>query len=189
MLLNSNSGYAFFWANNPIYGTHFQPILSGTSYQDLIPVELRNLDEAALDQALLRRGLQFIWDDPVRYILLSFSRIPVYFMFWPSQGSGLISNISRVVSFGLLWPFMLYGVFRSILDQKLKLIDYISSPSFLLLFFVLIYSGIHILSWALIRYRLPVDAVMLVFAGYAFINIIENVNNLRNKHQNNVVKH
>jgi hypothetical protein len=84
------------------------------SYQDLIPPEVRNRDEAALDQELMRRGLQFVIDDPGRYLLLSISRIPAYFMFWPSTDAGLISNLSRVLSFGLLWPFMLYGLVRSL---------------------------------------------------------------------------
>ncbi len=90
VLLNTNAGYAFFWGNHPIYGTHFEPILSAEkgSYGDLIPEELRSLDEAALDQALLRRGIQFIVDDPARYVLLSLSRIPPYFMFWPSSDFG-----------------------------------------------------------------------------------------------------
>ncbi len=81
VLLNTNSGYAFFWGNHPIYGTHFVPILTPEmgSYQDLIPPEVRNLDEAALDQELMRRGLQFVIDDPGRYLLLSLSRIPVLF--------------------------------------------------------------------------------------------------------------
>src|SRR5690606_32595509 len=38
VLLNTNAGFAFFWANHPIYGAQFQPILPpemGT-YQDLI---------------------------------------------------------------------------------------------------------------------------------------------------------
>jgi hypothetical protein len=30
---------------------------------------------------------------------------------------------------------------------------------------------IHLLSWALIRYRLPVDAVLIVFAGLAFVDL------------------
>ena len=175
VLLNTNSGYAFFWSNHPIYGTHFQSILTTAKYQDLIPVELRNLDEAALDQALLRRGLQFILDDPVRYVLLSISRIPVYFMFWPSKDSGLISNISRVASFGLLWPFMLYGLYRSIAGQKQSLTDWLESPIGMLVMFVSIYSLIHLLSWSLIRYRLPVDAVLLVFAGLAVVDLTRRV--------------
>ena len=175
VLLNTNSGYAFFWANHPIYGTHFQSILTTGNYQDLIPVELRNLDEAALDQALLRRGFQFVFDDPVRYVLLSISRIPEYFKFWPSKDSGLISNISRVASFGLLWPFMLYGFYRAIAGQKQSLADRLESPISLLVLFVSIYSLIHLLSWSLIRYRLPVDAVLLVFAGLAVVDLTRRV--------------
>ena len=172
VLLNTNSGYAFFWGNHPIYGTHFVPILTPEmgSYQDLIPPELRNLDEAALDQELMRRGLQIVIDDPGRYLLLSLSRIPAYFMFWPSADSGVISNISRVLSFGLLWPFMLYGLVRSLVNPFTKLS--ISSPVVLLILFIIVYSAIHLLSWALIRYRLPVDAVAILFAGVAFQDIL-----------------
>jgi hypothetical protein len=44
VLINTNAGYAFFWANHPIYGAHFVPILTpemGT-YQSLIPQELHH---------------------------------------------------------------------------------------------------------------------------------------------------
>jgi 4-amino-4-deoxy-L-arabinose transferase-like glycosyltransferase len=179
VLLNTNSGYAFFWANHPIYGTHFQPILKSSSYQDLIPIELRNLDEAALDQALLKRGFQFVIDDPIRYVLLSISRIPAYFMFWPSRDSGTISNLSRVASFGIFWPFMLYGLFRAIADRKMSFMDRLASPSFLLILFITIYTLIHLLSWALIRYRLPIDAVLLVFAALAFVDLAQRVRTWR----------
>ncbi len=85
VLLNTNSGYVFFWSNHPIQGTNFKSILPADdpSYQQLIPVELRSLNEAALDKALMRRGIQFVLDDPVRFILLSISRIKDYFLFWP----------------------------------------------------------------------------------------------------------
>jgi len=173
VLLNTNSGYAFFWGNHPIYGTHFIPILPiemGT-YQDLVPEELRHLDEAALDQELLRRGIQFVVDDPKRYMLLSLSRIPAYFMFWPSAKSGMISNISRVASFGIALPFMLYGLALSIGKQRAergsRLLALLTSPEGLLFIFALIYTTIHLLSWALIRYRLPVDAVLIPFAAAA----------------------
>lgn len=166
VLLNTNAGYAFFWANHPIHGTSFIEILpdDGPSYQELIPVELRHLDEAALDQALLKRGLGFIVQDPARYALLSLSRIPSYFKFWPSPDSGLVSNLSRVLSFGLMLPLMLYGTY---LSMRRKL----TWPVVLLLLFMLIYTGIHLLSWALVRYRLPVDAVWLVFAGLAITEL------------------
>jgi len=177
VLLNTNSGFAFFWGNHPIYGTHFESILPQEmgSYQSLIPDELRGLDEAALDQALLRRGIGFVLDDPVRYVMLSLSRIPPYFMFWPSSQSGLLSNIARVASFGLLWPFMLYGLVLSMMREKGWLQLRPPSPITLLYSFVLIYSLIHILTWTLIRYRLPVDAVLILFAGLAVVNLLERI--------------
>jgi len=174
VLLNTNSGYVLFWANHPIYGTHFIPILPpemGT-YLDLIPPDLKKLDEAALDQELLRRGISFITEDPARYLLLSFSRIPAFFMFWPSQDSGLISNISRVGGFGLLLPFILYGLVRSVVPKPPVPAFRFSSPLFLIFLFILFYTALHLLTWALVRYRLPVDALFMIFAGLAFADLL-----------------
>lgn len=166
VLLNTNAGFAFFWGNHPIHGYNFISILpdNGPSYHDLIPPELLNLNEAELDQALLKQGLGFIQADPVRYLILSFSRIKDYFKFWPSSDSGLISNISRVLSLGLLLPFIIYGLIRC-LPRSL------SAQTSILYLFIIVYTAIHLLSWALIRYRLPVDAILIVFAGAALLEL------------------
>lgn len=178
VLLNTNAGYAFFWANHPVYGTDFEPILPAEmgSYQELIPEELRHLDEAALDRALLQKSLGFVLEEPGRYLRLSVSRIPDYFMFWPSTESGLISNVARVASFGLLWPFMALGVGLSLWRAwKGKLA---AEPVLLILLFAASYTVIHLLSWALIRYRLPVDAVLLVMAAVAIVDVMGQIPHL-----------
>jgi 4-amino-4-deoxy-L-arabinose transferase-like glycosyltransferase len=175
VLLNTNAGYAFFWANHPIYGSKFVPILESTTYQELIPPELLYLNEAALDSALLLRGIQFIQADPLRYIQLSFSRIPIYFMFWPSSDSGFVSNLSRVLSFGIFLPFMLYGLILTFIRSKKKLPDCIVSPLTILVTFILVYTMIHLLSWTLIRYRLPVDAILILFAATAIVDIAARI--------------
>ncbi|GMQ78310.1 MAG: hypothetical protein BMS9Abin02_0813 [Anaerolineae bacterium] len=185
VLLNSNAGYAFFWANHPIYGTRFLPLLPAEmgSYADLIPSELLDLNEVALDRALLRRGLEFVIEDPFRYLLLSLSRIPVYFTFWPTSSSSLISNIARVASFGLMAPFMIFGLFYALSRRNNKEIPLIQDPIVLLIGFAAVYSLIHILSWTLIRYRLPVDAVLIVFAGLAVTKIFRRLNISQLKHR------
>lgn len=181
VLLNTNSGYAFYWGNHPIYGTHFIPILPSGTYQELVPAEIRHLDEAALDQELLRRGLRFVIEDPQRYILLSLSRIPAYFTFWPSAASGIISNISRVASFGIILPFILYGLFlawrRIPPENGNRFINLIVSPVGLLILFALVYTSIHLLTWALIRYRLPVDAALIPFAALAMSDLYSRITN------------
>ena len=110
---NTNAGFTFFWSNHPIYGTRFEAVLSpshGVSYQDLIPPELRDLNEARLDRALLARGLQFVRDDPGRYLLLSLSRIPVFFQFWPTPEFDALeqclasAQLRPVPALHALWP-------------------------------------------------------------------------------------
>lgn len=183
---NTNAGFAFFWANHPIYGTRFTATLTtehGVSYQELIPPELRDLNEVALDRALLARGLAFVTDDPGRYLLLSLSRIPVYFQFWPTRDSTLLSNVSRVLSFGLFLPFMLYGLVLVIKrlhrDGPLQHDrgdpfphDLRSAHVALFLLFITSYTAVHLASWANVRYRLPVDAFLILFAAYGIADLL-----------------
>ncbi len=158
--ISTNAGFAFFWANHPVHGTNFKEILGSgdPSYQELIPAELRHLDEASLNRALMKEGWQIVLDDPIRYVRLSISRVPDFFRFWPSSESSLASNIARVLSFGVLWPFMVAGLWqsRALWRRFMPLV-----------IFAVVYTVIHLMSWALVRYRLPVDAVLLVFAAVA----------------------
>ena len=176
VLLNTNAGYVLFWANHPIHGTHFRPASEmGKTYQKLVPAELRSLDEAALDQELLKFGVNFIVEQPGRFVLLSLSRIPAYFKFWPDSASGKISNLARVGSFGLFLPFILYGIVRPFLNLRRMagntFASFAVSPIGLLYLFVFVYTMIHILTWTLVRYRLPVDAILVVFAGFALAEL------------------
>lgn len=175
VLLNTNSGFAFFWANNPIYGTKFVGILPEEmgNYLELLPIELKGLNEAALDTALLKRGLAFVFDNPGQYLLLSLSRIPVLFEFLPSPQSSFVSNFSRVSSFGLALPFMLAGIWISLRDLIKTKTRFFDSPMSLILAFGFIYSAIHILTWSLVRYRLPIDALFLIFAAAALQKMIK----------------
>jgi hypothetical protein len=169
--LNTNSGYAFYWGNHPHYGTSFPGILpdDGPSYFDLLPRELLELNEAQLDQALLKLAVGFVVDDPVRYLRLSLSRATEYFKFWPAADSSAISNIARVSSFGLALPFILYGLWRSALLFRLPNNSEQRMAIVLLYLFAAVYTMIHLMVWTLIRYRLPVDSVLLVFAALGLV--------------------
>jgi hypothetical protein len=189
VLLNTNAGYAFFWANHPFHGDDFIPLLTPPmpTYQELIPDELRSMDEAALEKELMRRGMRFVLDDPVRYLRLSLSRIDDHFIFWPKADSSRLSNITRVTSLGVALPFMLLGAILWLVytwysvEGKFcpRLGRLLAQPGGLLLLFLLIYVGIHLASWAGIRYRLPADAVMLPFAAYSVIIILNKLSRHR----------
>lgn len=165
VLLNTNAGFAFFWSNHPVHGDKFSPLYTQDmpGYQEVIPVELRSLNEAALDRALLKEGIRFILEDPARFMRLSLSRIPAHFLFWPLPTSSLQSNLTRVFSIGLALPFMIMGGWFWFIDIRKKSI-YLE-PGLLLVLFICSYVALHLISWASIRYRLPTDAVGLVFAA------------------------
>ena len=166
LLLNSNAGYAFFASNNPNLGTDWRNDIVVVP----IPEELAGQNEAELDRALTRKGIQFILADPQRYLRLTLDKTLEYFKFWPSSESGRMSNLVRVFSFGLYLPFMVLGLCLSLARWRSFAILYL---------FIVIHTGIHLLSWPAPRYRLPVDAVSMVFAGLALIELAKQVKTWR----------
>lgn len=161
--LNSNAGYALYSANHPDHGTQFVQ-----DYAAPLPEDLRSqgLNEAEWNTALTRRGLEFVFEDPRRYILLSVNRIPIFFHGWFSAESTLASNLMRVLSFGLYLPFFLLGIAFSLKYWRHASLIYL---------FALLFSAMHILTWASVRYRLPVDAALMPFAALAVLSIADRL--------------
>jgi hypothetical protein len=197
---NTNSGFALFWSNHPIYGTRFETVLSkehGVSYPDLIPPDLRHLNEAQLDQALRAQGLRFILDDPGRYVLLSLSRIPVQFQFWPTADSSSFANLARLLSFGIALPLFVLGAVLFLWqrtphtlerrfwqrDVPWTATDRQVAGSWLMLGIIVTYNALHVLTWAKVRYRLPTDAFMLLFAALALVWAWERWRNRSKQYQ------
>jgi hypothetical protein len=167
LLLNSNTGYAMYSAQHPMHGTGFREFDAAP-----LPEDVRGLNEAQMDRELMRRAVRFVLDDPVRYLLLSLSRVRAYFEFWPTFDTTLLHNVGRVGSFGLFLPFMLYGLYLAIRRLRSAPADaHFASCILLLAIFGIFYSLLHILTWAMVRYRLPVDAVLIPFAALAIRDI------------------
>jgi hypothetical protein len=171
LLLNSNAGYAMYSAQHPMHGTHFQEFAAAP-----VPEELKGLNEAQLDRELMRRGIGFVLADPGRYALLSLSRLRAYFEFWPTPDTSLLHNLGRTGSFGLFLPFMLYGLWLALRRARpatgpTSWLKFSMTPMALALLFMIFYSLLHILTWTMPRYRLPVDAVALPFAALAVTDL------------------
>jgi hypothetical protein len=65
-------------------------------------------------------------------------------------------------------PLMLYGLYLTLTRDEG---GGLTSTAGLVYLFACVYSTMHILTWAMVRYRLPVDAVALPFAGQAVIRL------------------
>lgn len=170
LLLNSNAGYAMYSAQHPLHGSNFQEYAAAPLPEDLIAL---GLNEAQWDKALMARGIGFVLAEPGRYLRLSLSRVRDYIEFWPTADSSLLFNVGRVLSIGLFWPFMLYGVYLSLRPGRSAIASsQLTIANFRLLYlFVAVYSLLHIFTWAMSRYRLPVDAVLLLFAALAIVDL------------------
>jgi hypothetical protein len=125
-----------------------------------------------MDRELLRQGMAFVRENPRRYLLLSLSRAKEYFKFWPSAESSFPSNLVRVLSFGLFLPFMALGLAVTsaafLHKQTRPMMDFRRFPGnghLLLCLFISTYTVIHLLTWTLIRYRLPLDSVLILYAA------------------------
>jgi hypothetical protein len=175
VLLNTNAGFAFFWGNHPIHGTEFVPILPAGEYGRMIPDDLRGLNEAELDKALLARGLAFVAADSARYVRLSISRVKEYVRFWPTEESGTLSSIARLSSFALFLPLLIFGIVLALAGtRRAGSAAAVGSSAgvWLLLAFAGAYSLMHILTWTLVRYRLPVDAVLMPFGALSIVWVL-----------------
>jgi hypothetical protein len=137
------------------------PIYAAPLPDDLIG-KLHN--EAAWNNALTRRGLEFAIQDPQRFFRLTLSKAVVQFKFWFEAGASWDSNLMRALSFGLYLPFFIAGLVLSLRDWRRSLLIYL---------FVAAFNLLHILTWPGIRYRLPVDAVLMPYAGLALVALLD----------------
>ena len=166
LLLNSNAGYALYASNNPNLGTNW----NNETVVVPVPEELKGQNEARLDRALTKQAIEFILADPQRYLRLTLDKSLEFFWFWPSSDSSRISNLNRVLSFGLYLPFMLFGLWLSFSRWRSFVVLYV---------FILVHTAIHLLSWPAPRYRLTVDAVLMVFAGMAVLELARHFQSWR----------
>jgi len=74
----------------------------------------------------------------------------------------MINNIGRVLSFGLFLPFFAYGLWLSRLEWRRFSLLYL---------FIGFYTLMHLLTWSMVRYRLPVDGVLIIFAAIALLKL------------------
>ncbi len=172
LLLNSNTGYAMYSAQHPMHGTDFQEYEAAPLPEDLLRGAW--IPEPEIDRALLARGISFVLAEPGRYLLLSVSRLWDFFVFWPTPDTPLLNNVGRLVSFTAFLPFMVYGSVLAVLQARKAsgtALDFLRQPAILLLGFVGFYTLLHVLTWAMPRYRIPADAVMMPFAAIAVLDL------------------
>jgi 4-amino-4-deoxy-L-arabinose transferase-like glycosyltransferase len=160
MLLETQFGHVFWNGNHPDHHGNFHPFKVFP-----IPTEvLASQNDVVMTDALLRLALQHIWQDPMDFVWLTVTRLRELFTFWPTSDSGLAANLLRLFSFGLFVPFMAIGAALNL--RRLGEL----MPVYL---FMAVHIGVHAISWSMVRYRMPVEPFLILFAAWTLIAIYD----------------
>ncbi len=156
------------------------PNATGTDYYKIISIEkgeyilmthtlpfnlqdsLSKISEIQRTNFYLSEALNFIREEPLKFIRLMFKKFYYYFWFAPSsEYSSKDLEKFKILFYIFYLPNLIMGVtgvFLSIKNRKNVL---------LIIFSLLFISGIYIFTHVgLIRYRLPVELYLLIFSAY-----------------------
>lgn len=154
LLLEAQFGHVFWNGNHPDHLGNFHPYKVFPIPSDVLALK----NDVLITNALLRMGIQNVVSRPDEFLLLTLSRLREFFLFWPTAASTFTANVLRVLSFGLILPFALYGFFSNLRRMQELILIYL---------FIVIHTGIYAVTWTMIRYRIPLDPFFILFAAYS----------------------
>ena len=154
LLLEAQFGHVFWNGNHPGHLGDFHPF----QVFPIPPEVLASNNDVLITNTLLRMGIENVLNRPVDFVMLTLTRLREFFLFWPTTDSTLSANVLRILSFGLILPFALYGFFAN-LRRFHEL-----APIYL---FIVVHTGIYAVTWTMIRYRIPLDPFFILFAAYS----------------------
>ena len=160
LLLESQFGHVFWNGNHPDHRGNFHPY----RVFPIAPDVLASQNDAEITNRLFWMAVQNVLNDPVHFMLLTNTRLRELFKFWPTSDSIPLANLLRVFSFGIMWPFAVAGLLLS-RRRWHELIP--------LWLFMLIHIGVYSISWTMIRYRIPLDAILIPFAALALVTVFK----------------
>ena len=164
LLLEAQFGHVLWNGNHLGHQGNFHPFRVFDIPADVLALK----NDVDITNTLLRMGIQGIFDNPMNFIQLTASRLREFFLFWPTVQSTLEANILRVLSFGLIFPFAVVGVLANL--RRIREL----APVYL---FIIMHIGIYAVTWTMIRYRIPIDPLLIMFASYTIVVIYNSITN------------
>jgi 4-amino-4-deoxy-L-arabinose transferase-like glycosyltransferase len=165
LLLEAQFGHVFWNGNHPGHQGDFHPYRVFTIPEDV----LANRNDVQITNQLLRLGIQNVINDPESFARLTVTRLREFFRFWPVGESETLVDMGRMLSFGLLLPFAVGGMVVSAHRWREL------AP---LLLFIVAHMAPYAVTWTMIRYRIPLDAVLIPFSVVGAIWVGERARRL-----------
>lgn len=119
--------------------------------------------EVAVDDYCHEKVIEFIRNNPKKFLILTLSR---YVCFWKifSSNVSIWLNLGSIFTYGILFIFMLAGIVFIFIKRNIH--------GMLLVLLLLYYSAVHSLILTYMRYRYPVEIYIVIIAMYGFYEIV-----------------
>jgi len=159
VLLSTQEGTELYKGNNPeatgilaIDHAHFEATLSQLYPEEQYP------NAAVRSKLFQANAVRFIRENPWRFAQLCLIR---FIQFWKVYSPRVPFSNSLIViaSFGVALPFFLIQVIR---------LGWRRGPEMLLLFIILCQTGTHMVYTSIVRYRIPIEPLIVVMAITGF---------------------
>jgi 4-amino-4-deoxy-L-arabinose transferase-like glycosyltransferase len=171
---STDAGQALFINNNPESFT-LEP--SGTAFV-YDSKEFLSMSEVETTKIFKKKAGRFIRHNPLRYLLymsrrfINFWRPVPYTVSGPGQAYSKMHQIVSGIYTIPVFIFALIGFIYSIKNWR---------RLFILYALILYYSGTYILVRATIRYRMPIEPYLIIFASYGFLMFWQTGRNTEKK--------
>jgi len=145
---------------------------------DIYLKKAKNMDEISGTKFLIKTTKEIILANPGEFLNRTVKRFLKLYRFFPHKDKGYIHSeklmiITSLCSYGLLFPFFIYGFFRNLKDFKKYIFLYMT---------IFTFTFVYSITWAIIRYRIPLEPYIIIFASYGIMNIFEVIKNAKTQY-------
>ena len=161
-------GKEFLYGNSPLATASSQSSIG-------LPPDLRNIPAgtgyAEADRIFLDRGLEYVKQDPGRAVRLYFAKLANLYRFYPSTQTEnrFTSSRTKLISILSYGPVFLLALVGIVLERR-RWRSY--TP---LLATIAVFTFVYPVFTTNVRYRLPIDALLIVFCSVALASLASRV--------------
>lgn len=181
VLVSNNGGYNLWLGNYPGVGASTGNSLEIPGMKEEADSLWRsNPTEVTRDRAFSAQARRYIRENPGRFLRLTLSKALAFWALYPQPvtedrprlgAGGLdLEKLASILSYGVLLPLALFGLYRSLRRGTSPLAVPTEYPprdllAPLVLLLALMYTGVHAVVLSKVRFRLPLDPLVILYGA------------------------
>jgi 4-amino-4-deoxy-L-arabinose transferase-like glycosyltransferase len=171
VVVSANGGFNFWLGNHPDVGATTGNRMTERMRKELGAVYAKYRNVAVRDSVLYSKGSEYVAADPGRFVRLSAAKAVNFWRLYPKPmtdagAAAQKAKLYSLLSYGLLLPFGVVWLLRSLRR---------SPGAWLILLVFLAYTCVHALFISKVRFRVPLDPYIIIFASGALFALVDLV--------------